>query len=142
MSQPQAMQVRHPLSVIFLLHIALEVPIALQGLLSPAALPFLQLNNTTVVFIKLYAALVAGTCAAALLCFSLPEFLPGKRALAIALCLYHVTCSTILYGAPRIIPYSFGPLAESYTASPPRSFGEHCMDLSVWVWPYGGKLRS
>ncbi|CAL1699270.1 unnamed protein product [Somion occarium] len=136
MSQPQAMQVRHPLSVIFLLHIALEVPIALQGLLSPAALPFLQLNNTTVVFIKLYAALVAGTCAAALLCFSLPEFLPGKRALAIALCLYHVTCSTILYGAPRIIPYSFGPLAESYRVTPEVVWGtlHGLVGLGMAIW--------
>lgn len=39
-------------SVIFLLHIALDVPIALQGLLSPLNLPFMGLNNTTVVFIK------------------------------------------------------------------------------------------
>ncbi|KAF7791642.1 hypothetical protein EIP86_002662 [Pleurotus ostreatoroseus] len=39
-------------SVIFLLHIALDIPIALQGLWSPLNLPFLQLNNTTIVFIK------------------------------------------------------------------------------------------
>ena len=42
------------------------------------------------------------------------EFLPGKRALAIGLCVYHVTVSTIMYNAPRVIPYSFGALAESY----------------------------
>lgn len=39
-------------SVIFLLHIALDVPIAVQGLWSPFSMPFLQLNNTAVVFVK------------------------------------------------------------------------------------------
>ncbi|KAK7681391.1 hypothetical protein QCA50_015483 [Cerrena zonata] len=136
MSEPQMIQARHPLSVIFLLHIALEVPLALQGLWSPVALPFLQLNNTAVVFLKLYAALVAGTCAAALLVFSLPEFLPGKRALAIALCLYHVTCSTVLYNAPRIIPYSFGTFAESYRIIPETVWGtlHGCVGLGFAVW--------
>jgi len=120
MSQPSF---RHPFSVIFLLHIALDIPMAIQGLWAPTSLPFLQLNNTTAVFIKLYAALVAGMCAAAILAFPLPEFLPGKRALAIGLCIYHVTCSTILYGAPRFIPISLGPLAESYRATPEIVWG-------------------
>lgn len=67
----QQVQLRHPLyvlldswtssvtnvischsSVIFLLHIALDIPVAIQGLWSPFNLPFLQLNNTAVVFIK------------------------------------------------------------------------------------------
>lgn len=39
-------------SVIFLLHIALDIPVAIQGLWSPLSLPFMQLNNTAVVFIK------------------------------------------------------------------------------------------
>lgn len=43
-----------------------------------------------------------------------PEFLPGKRALAIGLCVYHSIVSTILYQAPRFIPHSFGPAAEGY----------------------------
>ena len=45
----------HCSSVIFLLHIALDIPVAIQGLWSPAGLPFMQLNNTTVVFIKVRA---------------------------------------------------------------------------------------
>jgi hypothetical protein len=45
------------------------------------------------------------------------EFLPGKRAIAIGLCIYHVTCSTVLYNAPRFIPYSLGPLAERCVCS-------------------------
>ena len=40
------------------------------------------------------------------------DFLPGKRALAIGLCVYHSVCSTVLYNAPRFIPHSFGPLFE------------------------------
>ena len=59
-------------SVVFLLHIALESPIAIQGIWSPSALPFLDLNNTTVVLLKLYSALVTATCISSFLCFSLP----------------------------------------------------------------------
>ncbi len=40
------------------------------------------------------------------------EFLPGKRALAMGLCVYHSSASTVLYYAPRFIPYSFGPFFE------------------------------
>ncbi|KAI0806260.1 hypothetical protein BC629DRAFT_1486556 [Irpex lacteus] len=116
-------QLRHPLSVIFLLHIALDIPVVIQGLWTPTGLPFLDLNNTSLVFIKLYAALAGGMCAAALLCFGLPEFLPGKRALAVGLSLYHVTCSTVLFNSPRFIPHSFGPVAESVKATPEHVWG-------------------
>ncbi|PCH35200.1 hypothetical protein WOLCODRAFT_107122 [Wolfiporia cocos MD-104 SS10] len=127
---------RHPLSVVFLLHIALEVPVAVQGLLSPMSLPFIQLTNTTLVFIKMYSALVAGLCLAALLVFPLPEFLPGKRALGMALCFYHVTCSTILFNAPRFIPHSFGALAESYRATPEVVWGtlHGTIGLTLAIW--------
>ncbi|KAH8101181.1 hypothetical protein BXZ70DRAFT_1064262 [Cristinia sonorae] len=129
-------QVRHPASLIFLLHIALEIPVAVQGLLHPLSLPFLELTNTTLVIIKLYAALVGGMCAAAFLCFGLPEFLPGKRALAIGLSLYHVTCSTILFNAPRIIPFSFGALAESNRVTPEVVWGtlHGLIGLGFAVW--------
>lgn len=39
-------------SAVFLLHIAVEIPIAIQGLWAPAQLPFLELNNTTLVMLK------------------------------------------------------------------------------------------
>lgn len=52
------------------------------------------------------------TCLISLLCFPLPDFLPGKRALAMGLCVYHSVASTVLFQAPRFIPHSFGPLAE------------------------------
>ncbi|EIW55284.1 uncharacterized protein TRAVEDRAFT_51410 [Trametes versicolor FP-101664 SS1] len=132
----QGVAVNSVFSVVFLLHIALDIPMAIQGLWSPLNLPFLQLNNTAIVFIKLYAALVAGTCVASLLCFSLPEFLPGKRALAIALCVYHVTCSTVLFNAPRFIPHSFGALAENYRATPEVMWGtlHGLVGLGFAVW--------
>ncbi|KAI0918525.1 hypothetical protein AcW1_009603 [Taiwanofungus camphoratus] len=135
MSQQQ-ISVRHPASVIFLLHIALDVPLAVQGLWSPMNLPFLQLTNTTLVLIKMYAALLAGTCITSLLCYGLPEFLPGKRAFAIALCFYHVTCSTILFNAPRFIPYSFGPFFESWRATPEVVWGtlHGLVGLGLAIW--------
>ena len=41
------------------------------------------------------------------------EFLPGKRALAIGLTVYHSVCSTILFQSPRFVPFSLGALAEA-----------------------------
>ncbi|TFK26132.1 hypothetical protein FA15DRAFT_638210 [Coprinopsis marcescibilis] len=117
------MSARSPASIVFLLHVALEAPLAFQGLLSPASLPFLQLNNTALLLLKLYSSLVFASCVLSLLCYSLPEFLPGKRALAIALCIYHTASSTIIYQAPRFIPRSFGPLAESLKITPETVWG-------------------
>ncbi|KLO09012.1 hypothetical protein SCHPADRAFT_943973 [Schizopora paradoxa] len=122
MSQDLA-AMRSPLSAVFLLHIAVEIPIAIQGLWSPAALPFLELNNTTLVMLKLYAALSLGSCVLALLCHSLAEFLPGKRAAAIGLTVYHCVASTILFQAPRFIPFSLGDLAESFKITPELVWG-------------------
>jgi hypothetical protein len=82
----------------------------------------------------MYATLVLGICIVVLLCYPLPgeliplrirghmraiergymlEFLPGKRALAIGLCVYHSVISTVLFQAPRFIPYSFGTFLEA-----------------------------
>ncbi|KAJ7065015.1 hypothetical protein C8F01DRAFT_1021837 [Mycena amicta] len=130
---------RSPLSVVFLLHIALEVPLAIQGVFSPTSLPFVQLNNTTLVILKLYSALVLAVCGVAFLCYGLPEFLPGKRALAIGLCIYHTVCSTILYNAPRFIPASFGGLFEAYRITPENVWGtlHGLVGLSMVVWWQG-----
>lgn len=111
------------MSVVFLMHIFTELPLAVQGMFWPATLPFMQLNNTVVVVMKLYAALMISSCAMALLCWKLPEFLPGKRALAIGLCIYHTALSTILYQAPRFIPMSFGPWAEQLKIIPETAWG-------------------
>ncbi|KAF4618158.1 hypothetical protein D9613_011638 [Agrocybe pediades] len=133
------MSVNSPLSAIFLVHIAMEVPVAIQGILSPANLPFLQLNNTAVVLLKLYASLVLASCITSLLCFSLPEFLPGKRALAIGLCVYHTVCSTVLYQAPRFIPHTFGPYFETLKITPEVVWGtaHGIVGLGMIVWWQG-----
>ncbi|KAG2008703.1 hypothetical protein CC2G_014103 [Coprinopsis cinerea AmutBmut pab1-1] len=130
---------RSPLSVVFLLHIALEFPIVVQGLFYPASLPFLQLNNTALVLVKLYASLSLASCIMALLCYSLPEFLPGKRALAIALCVYHTACSTVIYQAPRFIPHTFGPAAEALKITPENIWGtlHGIVGLTMVIWWQG-----
>jgi hypothetical protein len=130
---------RSPLSVVFLLHLALEAPVAIQGLWSPASLPFLEMNNTTLIMLKLYASLVLAICVTSFLCFSLPEFLPGKRALAIGLCIYHSTVSTVLFQAPRFIPHSFGPLAETYKVTPEILWGllHGFLSLGMVLWWQG-----
>lgn len=128
--------VHSPLSVVFLLHVALEIPIVVQGLFFSNTLPFVELNNTVAVVLKLYASLSAATCLVCLLCFRLPEFLPGKRALAIGLCVYHSICSTILYQAPRFIPHTFGPAAENLKITPESVWGtlHGVIGLSMVAW--------
>lgn len=110
-------------AAVFLLHIALEMPIAVQGLFSPMSLPFIQLNNTSIVLLKLYASLALGISLTSLLAYSLPDFLPAKRALAIGLCVYHSAVSTVLFQAPRFIPHSFGALAEANNVTPEVVWG-------------------
>ncbi|KAG6875776.1 hypothetical protein C0993_007469, partial [Termitomyces sp. T159_Od127] len=84
----------------------------------------------------LYAALVLASCLMSLLCFSLPEFLPGKRALAIGLCVYHTTASTVLFQAPRFVPYSFGAFFETYKVTPEVVWGalHGLVGLGMVVW--------
>lgn len=131
-----SIHLRSPFSVVFLLHLALEMPIAIQGVWQPISLPFLQLNNTTLVFLKLYSALLLASCIVSGLCFSLPEFMPGKRALAIGLCIYHSIASTILFQAPRFIPYSFGPFMEQQRITPEIVWGicHGILGLGMVVW--------
>jgi hypothetical protein len=43
---------RSPLTVVYLLHVALEMPVAIQGMLLPYQLPFLEMNNTALVLLK------------------------------------------------------------------------------------------
>ncbi|CAE6419556.1 unnamed protein product [Rhizoctonia solani] len=100
MSAPQ----RHPLSIVFLLHIAVEAPFALQGIWAGHSLPFIQLTNTTLVLLKV-------------------EFLPGKRAFAIQLLVYHSIAATILFQSPRFIPHSLGSVAESVAITPEKIWG-------------------
>ncbi|KAF8556021.1 hypothetical protein OG21DRAFT_752320 [Imleria badia] len=140
---------RSPLSAVFLIHVALEAPLVVQTFLSPTSLPFMQMTNTTVVLLKLYAAVVAATCIASVLVFPLPEFLPGKRALAIALCVYHSVASTILFQAPRFIPHTFGAWCESIKVTPENVWGTFhgVLGLLMVVWwqltlQYAGAFRG
>ncbi|KIJ59393.1 hypothetical protein HYDPIDRAFT_33257 [Hydnomerulius pinastri MD-312] len=139
---------RSPLSAVFLLHVALEAPIAVQTFFSPMSLPFLQMTNTTLVMLKLYAALITATCIAAVLAFPLPEFLPGKRALAIGFCVYHSVASTILFQAPRFIPHTFGSWAETMKITPENLWGttHGVLGLAMVIWwqgtlPYAAAYR-
>ncbi|KAI0322835.1 hypothetical protein OF83DRAFT_1167128 [Amylostereum chailletii] len=151
MSQPG----QSPLSAVFLLHIALEIPLGIQGAWAPATLPFMQLNNTALVFLKLYGLLIISTCIASLLCYPLPgmstfipetlecnpvaEFMAGKRALALSLCIYHTIASTILFKAPRFIPMSLGDFFEAYKFTPEVLWGglHGILGLGFVVWWQG-----
>ncbi|QRW18918.1 hypothetical protein RhiXN_00324 [Rhizoctonia solani] len=134
---------RHPLSVVFLLHIAVEAPFALQGIWAGHSLPFIQLTNTTLVLLKLYSALLLASCLASLLCFNLPanalmhlgpsEFLPGKRAFALQLLAYHSIAATVLFQSPRFIPHSLGSVAESASITPEKIWGALHGVVSVLV---------
>ncbi|KAJ9102200.1 hypothetical protein QFC20_005029 [Naganishia adeliensis] len=143
------MTARSPLSAMFLLHIALEAPLAIQGMFSPQGLPFLDATNTTLVIIKLYAALSAASCLTALLVFALPEYLPGKRAFAAGLTVYHTLVAGTLFRAPRIIPKTFGVLLESVRLTPENTWGllHAVLGLGFAVWwqgtlPYAQAAKS
>ena len=43
-----------------------------------------------------------------------PEYLPGKRAFAAGLTVYHTIVAGTLFGAPRFVPKTFGTLMERY----------------------------
>jgi hypothetical protein len=148
MSQPTALTARSPLAVVYLLHIALDLPVAIQGLWLPQNLPFLEMNNTALVLLKVRSVasmrgrvLTACVRSCTRRSFSArasrrsyasrslvrrptsrpssrstkcrTDFLPGKRAFSICLCLYHTISSTILIQSPRFIPITFGALFES-----------------------------
>ncbi|KAF8308263.1 hypothetical protein DL93DRAFT_2087146 [Clavulina sp. PMI_390] len=112
----------HPMNLAFLMHIASEIPLGIQGLLG-VGLPFIEMTNTTVVVLKLYGALIIGSCIAALAVFGLPDLHPGKRAVVIMLVVYHMITSTVLIQAPRFIPLSMGSLAESFKFTPEVAWG-------------------
>lgn len=59
-------------STAFLLHVALEIPFAVQGLFSSRNLPFVDATNTTLVMVKMYASLSLASCVAAVMMYTLP----------------------------------------------------------------------
>lgn len=143
------MQAAHPVSIVFLLHILLEAPICFFALVRPEALPFLDMNNTTLIALKLYAALLLSSFLSAYLVWGLPEFLPGKRALALQLCLYHTIVTTALWHAPRFIPYTIGAGPESLGITVERVWcASHAlMSAALAIWwhvtlPYTAAIKS
>ncbi|KAL9934528.1 hypothetical protein V8E36_006303 [Tilletia maclaganii] len=126
----------HPANLIFGLHILLEFPIGILALFFTRSLPFLDLTNTTLVVLKLWGALTVGLAVASLLVAALPDALPGKRALVIALVIYHAASSTILLQAPRFIPFSLGSAAEKLSATPEHLWGcaHGLLTLGLTTW--------
>jgi hypothetical protein len=57
---------------------------------------------------QLYGAILLSTILSSFLVWTLPEFLPGKRALALQLCLYHTIVCTALWHSARFIPITLG----------------------------------
>ncbi|KIK42596.1 hypothetical protein CY34DRAFT_804741 [Suillus luteus UH-Slu-Lm8-n1] len=91
--------------------------------------------------LRLYAALVTGSCIAAFLAYPLPEFLPVKRALAIGFCIYHSVVSIILFQTPRFIniPHILGPFFEPVNLTPEVVWGTFhgLLGLGMVVWWQG-----
>lgn len=65
-----------------------------------------------------------------------PDYLPGKRALALGLMLYHTGVAAILFQAPRFVPISLGALAERLSTTPERSLSvaHGVLGLLITVW--------
>ncbi|KAK0552519.1 hypothetical protein OC845_001663 [Tilletia horrida] len=126
----------HPFNLIFIVHILLELPFGILALFFTGSLPFLDLSNTTIVFLKLFGALSAGLAVASMLVASLPDVLPGKRALVVALVIYHAASSTVLLQAPRFIPHSFGTAAEKLSVTPEHIWGcaHGLLTLAFTTW--------
>ncbi|EST04975.1 hypothetical protein PSEUBRA_005776 [Kalmanozyma brasiliensis GHG001] len=103
------------LNIIWLLHAALEGPVAFIGLFLTRGLAFKdEINNTTAVIIKLYATLSLALSIVCILLYGLPDYLPGKRAAAILLLLYHGVASSVLLNAEPFIDFAFPALLAKH----------------------------
>ncbi|PVF94276.1 hypothetical protein CPB86DRAFT_876552 [Serendipita vermifera] len=150
MSQPAPVPNQaHPISIVFLLHILLEGPICFVALVRPETLPFLEMNNTTIIMTKLYGAILLSTLLSSFLVWTLPEFLPGKRALALQLCLYHTVVSTALWHSPRFIPITLGSGPEKMGITVERlwciTHGLMSAALGLWwhiTLPYTAAIKG
>ncbi|KDN52868.1 hypothetical protein K437DRAFT_253811 [Tilletiaria anomala UBC 951] len=114
-----------PFNLMWLISVSLDGPLALLGLFFTTSLPLVEMTNTTIVFAKLLSIVLLALSVASILVAGLPDFLPGKRALALVLVIYHAGFSTILLQAPRFVPVSFGDMAERLNITPERTLG--CM---------------
>ncbi|TKY85372.1 hypothetical protein EX895_005534 [Sporisorium graminicola] len=104
-----------PLNIIWLLHAALEGPISFIGLFFTRSLQFKdEITNTMAVVIKLYATLSLSLAIICMLLYGLPDYLPGKRAAAILLLLYHGVASSVLLNAEPFIDFAFPELLAKH----------------------------
>ncbi|EPQ25834.1 uncharacterized protein PFL1_06509 [Pseudozyma flocculosa PF-1] len=94
--------------MVWLLHTALELPLSVVGLFLTSSVRFEEMNNTVRVMIKLYSALSLSLSLACLLLYTLPDYLPGKRAVAILLLFYHGIASSVFLNADPITGVSLG----------------------------------
>ncbi|CBQ73689.1 conserved hypothetical protein [Sporisorium reilianum SRZ2] len=109
-SSPQAggVSVFSALNIIWLLHAALEGPISFIALFFTRSLQFKdEITNTMAIVLKLYATLSLSLSIICMLLYGLPDYLPGKRAAAILLLLYHGVASSVLLNAEPFIDFAF-----------------------------------
>ncbi|PWN46790.1 hypothetical protein IE53DRAFT_391050 [Violaceomyces palustris] len=108
-------------NIVWLLHAALEGPLSAIALFLPRALPIEGMTAATVVILKLYASIALALAITCLLLYSLPDYLPGKRACAIMLLIYHATASSVLLNAPSFISLQFSGFAQEKLKISPES---------------------
>ncbi|SPO26761.1 uncharacterized protein UTRI_04070_B [Ustilago trichophora] len=107
-SPSQGASVFSALNILWLLHAALEGPISFIALFFTDSLQFKdEITNTMAVVIKLYATLALSLSIVCILLYGLPDYLPGKRAAAILLLLYHGVASSVLLNAEPFINFAF-----------------------------------
>ncbi|KAJ1026134.1 hypothetical protein NDA18_003793 [Ustilago nuda] len=107
-SQAQGNSGYSPLNILWLLHTAMEGPLAFIALFFTDGLAFKdEITNTMAVVIKMYATLALSLTIVSLLLYGLPDYLPGKRAAAILLLLYHGVASSVLLNAEPFVDFTF-----------------------------------
>ncbi|WFD42967.1 hypothetical protein MPSI1_001618 [Malassezia psittaci] len=84
-----------PYNVFWLVHVIMELPMGILAFLSPADLPVRDLTPSTVLLARVLGAFLIASSISSLLMFGLPDFLPGKRAAAVQLLLFHAIVSSI-----------------------------------------------
>lgn len=87
-------------NVFWLLHVFLELPVAMLAYIHPYAFPLANVTESTVLIMKLLATFILTSCVGCLLCFMLPDYLPGKRALALQLFLFHGIVAILFWLLP------------------------------------------
>ncbi|CEH13587.1 hypothetical protein CBOM_01500 [Ceraceosorus bombacis] len=105
-------------SSIFGLHLLFTFPLGLLSLFSPLSLPLLEPSNSLLLLVRLYGIALLSLGVPLLLVRPLPDHLPGKRAVVLGILVYHGAITPIISQAPRVVPVSFGKLAETLLITP------------------------